>query len=189
MIRITVGKVVVYDKPRQQPSVETVKNFLSSNIDLIELYGYSAYIGGSMAYDFENAEDMDMYLTGHIRDLQELEDLFHHLYEFVLNHCGFHLDLKWVAGLESVVDWNGTPVTTDIDFIQPANYGYVNTDEKINIDWKGETVPDTKKVTEYLLRGNWDNGHLIRKQKQLDYWAKHKTFPKIPAREFLNSLG
>ena len=189
MISVTAGKVVVKDKPRQRPTRETVKNFLSANIDLIESYGYSAYIGGSAAYDFDNAADLDFYLTGLIRDYQQLEDLFHYLYEYVLNHCGFLLDLKWVAGLESVVDWNGDPVSANIDFIQISEYTYINDDEKINMQFKGDAIPDTKKVSRWLIQGNWDNGGVLRKPKQLEYFKKHKTLPKIPAREFLKSLG
>jgi hypothetical protein len=188
MIRRYIGRVSVNNKPILPITVSAIEGFLTENISVIESYNYAAWVGGSCAYDLASASDLDLYLTGEIADITKLEDLLHILYQSVFENYGFMLDVRWCSGLESVVDWNG-PIPADIKFIQIQQGGYIDDENNVHRSFCVEPNINIKKISEWLVQGTWDHDKFRLKPKALAYWNTHKTLPKLPAREFLNSLG
>jgi hypothetical protein len=190
MIRRWIGRVVVDNVPLQPFNIENVKKYLVEVIDLPEQFNYSLWVGGSTAYDLVNAEDLDLYLTGEIHNINDLENLMHDMYEIAFRNYGLRLDLRWCSNLESIIDWDGQPISADVKFIQIKSGGHINTDENINKSHSVSKKPNVTQISEWLIQGTWDTEKpSLSKSKQWEYWNKHKKFPKISAREFIKSLS
>lgn len=174
------------------PSAHSLKKFYELSHDDIVNAGYEAWAGGTSVSKLIIARDFDLYLTGEIKNIQELEDLIHRLYDYAINSAGFLLDCKWLESIDlyptnPINEKNQIKVNT-VDYIEISYIKYDIPERKIFKEYFFDARKNTEKITNWLVRGKFGNSYYAKKP-QLDYCKEHGKMPLLPMKDFINSLG
>lgn len=185
MYRYTVGKRTFYQRGRT-PNKNNVSLFLNGVLPLIESQGYTAHVVGRVLYDAANTIDLDIMLTGDIKDYKKLDELFHELYSYGFDTAEVILDLKWVSDVDTIgLDINGDPKHKNVDFVVIRHFKLISDTD----NWEIEHIsPDYTDVSDWLVRGNFLNYKPLTKSYQIESVKRHGRFKSVEAREFLKNI-
>jgi hypothetical protein len=140
----------------KRPSYQSIKDFFTViNQETDILSKYDVYLMGGVLYDFNQTWDVDLCITGHIQNHEELENDMNLMYDLALNHFRLLLDIQWYEKPLPVVTYEEITSENFVHYkLKYIKTAYIKKEVGSEVD-----IVDSRnnegviKLTEYLVEG------------------------------------
>jgi hypothetical protein len=140
----------------KRPSYQTIKDFftlINQETDIVSKY--DIYLMGGVLFDFNQTWDVDVCITGHIQNYEELENDMNLMYDLAFNHFRLLLDIQWYEEPLPVVTYEELTSENFVHY-RPKyiKTAYIKKEIGAEIDIvDNRNNEGVKKLTEYLIEG------------------------------------